>query len=306
MSNPPSHLAHGIVVVELHCRKCGYDLRSLRADGACPECGMQVWLSVQHAVDPAASRLPSIRNPKAVGDALVALTGVMLVGAILLSAPPVLDEIDAWDPAAVRRWSDWAPTFSWWWAGSLTAITLWAILRLAPPIGKESVGAVWMDVARFGAGLVGFLWLAAVFTHHAEAPGEQGARTRLLLHACAGLSAMLSLLGLRGVLEIIGKRSGEYGRSRSGRHGVEALFAAIAVSMVGAAMQYLTVRRLAAEVVGGIGTLLVWASMLMLVIGLAYLVMNAWWIRTALRRGPSSIDQVLLPPLDDDTSIPET
>jgi hypothetical protein len=39
--------AQGVVLADLPCRKCGYNLRGLSLDGRCPECGSAVGLSVQ-------------------------------------------------------------------------------------------------------------------------------------------------------------------------------------------------------------------------------------------------------------------
>ena len=37
------------------------------------------------------------------------------------------------------------------------------------------------------------------------------------------------------------------------------------------------------------------AGVLMVVIGLAYMVLNAWWIRSAIRRPPPTLEQLLTP-----------
>src|SRR5688572_8897843 len=54
MSYPPPPLeypgtvdAAGVVISDVPCRKCSYNLRGLRLDGRCPECGRAVGLSVQ-------------------------------------------------------------------------------------------------------------------------------------------------------------------------------------------------------------------------------------------------------------------
>jgi hypothetical protein len=39
--------AAGVVVSDIPCRKCGYNLRGLHIDGRCRECGRAVGLSVQ-------------------------------------------------------------------------------------------------------------------------------------------------------------------------------------------------------------------------------------------------------------------
>jgi hypothetical protein len=44
----------------------------------------------------------------------------------------------------------------------------------------------------------------------------------------------------------------------------------------------------------------------MAVIGLAYLVINAWWIRQSLRQPPPSLGELVLPVLPPDTHVPGT
>jgi len=43
----------------------------------------------------------------------------------------------------------------------------------------------------------------------------------------------------------------------------------------------------------------------MVLIGLAYLVVNAWSIRRALRRPPPALDEVLLPRIPNETWLPD-
>jgi hypothetical protein len=125
------------------------------------------------------------------------------------------------------------------------------------------------------------------------------------LHTSAAVTAVVGLIGLRGVLGVIGRRSREYRKSRGGRQGVEALIAAVALGLIGAAVRQLAVTKFIPGDWLFIGSVIFWASTFMLVIGLGYMVVNAWWIRMALRRPPPPMDQVLLPILPPDTRIPD-
>lgn len=292
-----------VVATEIHCRKCGYDLRGLKADGRCPECGLEIWQSVLHTVDPAASILPRIRNPKAVGDGLMVFSLCMLVGTLLVTAPPLAAEIDSWNPRGTWRLRDSFPRGLSFGSVAVLFAGAWAIWRLAPPRGKEASGAIWVDIWLIIVGFVGWLLSATLLT---DAILRDFPPSRLLiLHTSTAITAVVGLLGLRGVLGVIGRRSREYRRSRGGRQGVEALIAAIAFGLIGQACRHLAAHRFISHNFIFIGSTVLWASTLMLVIGLVYLSVNAWWIRTALRKPAPPVDQVLLPVVAPDTHIPD-
>src|SRR5690606_22835141 len=70
---------------ESHCARCAYDLRGLSVEGRCPECGLHVWVTLRHIVDPAASSLPKLRNPVGVGNALVWLVSCVTIATLLVA-----------------------------------------------------------------------------------------------------------------------------------------------------------------------------------------------------------------------------
>ena len=126
-----------------------------------------------------------------------------------------------------------------------------------------------------------------------------------MLHMAVAVTATVGLLGLRGVLGVIGRRSREYRRSRGGRQGVEAMLAAIAGGLIGASIRHMAIVRFIPMNWRFMGAVVLWTSTLMVAIGLIYMVVNAWWIRQALRKPPPPMDQVVLPPLPADTWIPD-
>lgn len=48
-AQPPAGLfdVGGVIAIDLECKKCSYNLRGLRADGRCPECGTPIGLSTR-------------------------------------------------------------------------------------------------------------------------------------------------------------------------------------------------------------------------------------------------------------------
>lgn len=293
--------AHGVVLESLHCRKCGYDLRGLQADSRCPECGLEIWASIEHTVDPAASHLPSLRNPRAVGNSLVVLTACMIAGALLMLWPSV----NAFLSSSGRGMPVAVPAAFWVTAAVIGAIGLWSIRTLAPPRGAEPNGTIWDDIWRIVVGFAGGLGLGCAWSVFIDSPGLTGIRQRLALHLATVVFVTIGLIGLRGVLNVIGYRSREYRRSQGGRQNVDLIIAAVATGFAGALLHYLSRAGWLPREWSSVMRALVWASHLMVLIGLAYLVMNAWWIRSSLRKPPPALDQVLAPKLPPDTWIPD-
>ncbi len=270
---------------------------------------MEIWTSVLHTVDPAASRLPSIRNPSAVGNAILWLTLCMLTGTLLLVAPGLAAAIDKLDPQGVRNLQATMPSLAWPYAFVLLAVGLLATGKLAPPRGREPHGAVWTDIWRIAIGLTGWLLLSCASSEYMTSGTTTGMRQRLLLSMASAAFAIFGLIGLRGVFGIIGHRSREYRRSKGGRQSLELIMVAIACGQLTAIVQHAAHESiLPADWIyptQTISTMLMGTCNFMVVIGLAYLVGNAIWIRRALRRPPPPIDQVLVPEITSNAWIPD-
>jgi hypothetical protein len=294
----------------MHCRNCGYDLRGLDACGRCPECGLDVWASVVHSVDPASSRLPSLRNPVAVGNSLLVLTACMFIGALLVVLPTVSATIEDAQPAAgARGWWTRLPSMDWRFAAMLLLAVAWGVWTLAPPRGSEPHGPVWDDIWRLGVGYAGWLACATMFANISDPLALSDRQPRLVLALAGGAFALIGLFGLRGVFSIIGQRSREYRRMQGGRQSVELIMVAVGGVMMGTLIAHAARFGLAPQSwnfgVRTMGRAVQAMSMFMLLIGLAYLVVNAWAIRGAIRKPPPALDEVLLPRMPNDTWIPD-
>jgi hypothetical protein len=274
----------------IHCRRCGYNLYRLPADGPCPECGLEAWESILHTVDPAASRLPQIRNPGVVGDALLSLMIVLAAVSITLVLRPLAQWLDAMDPSGLRSVDRWAPAWLAIVAGAAALAALFWVRRLAPPAGAEPSRGVWRDVRWLGVGLA--VWGALVITGGLMQMAAAPAPAVTAIWLAAAVAAVVPLLGLRGILKTIGLRSREYRTASGGRQGIRAMVAATIGAACGHALLLLAsptgIQSLAA-----LGTVVISISALMVMIGLFYLVANAWWIRKALRCPPPRLEDVL-------------
>lgn len=306
----PRRWAHATVSASMHCRNCGYDLRGLDASSRCPECGLDIWSTVVHTVDPTSSRLPSLRNPTAVGNSLVVLTVCLLLGTILMILPAVAGVLDnAWRSGASSPWWSRLPSLDWHYALLLIVAGVWSVTTLAPPRGVEPHGPVWDDIWRVTVGYSGWIACATMLTRLSDLQSVSQRQPKLVLGVAAGVFAVIGLIGLRGVFGVIGQRSREYRRMKGGRQSVGLIMPAAIVSMTG----FVIAQVARFEWFPGpwrfgvqtIGRVIASMGMFMIVIGLAYLVVNAWAIRAALRKAPPALDEVLLPRMPNDTWTPD-
>lgn len=283
----------------VYCRHCGYDLRGLLVDGACPECGHAIWDTVRWVVDPALHRLPALRNPRRVGDALFLIVACLWAALLLIVARPAALAIDALRSAGTGA-ADWTPPHLTAVAGAMVLLALWPSVVLAPPRGEEATGVVRPAIRLLLIGLVALGSLLMV--------GWFGAPDRVLTILAYRIPtvacAIVILIALRRILVVIGERSREFRTARGGRQRIPAMIAATAGVGLG------QVVRLSAELLGGygagprtaaaldtLGMVVGWISTLMLIVGMCYLLVNASWIRTALRRPPPTLDELLGTPL---------
>lgn len=274
----------------MHCRRCGYDLKGLAASGRCPECGLDIVETLTQIVDPAASTLPRLRDPQGTGTGLVGLVATHLVTACLVVLPHAAPGL-ALLLGSSGSFLTWLPLPARVMAG-LVAVTgfFWLFLLSRAPAEEPAAGAQrnlrWMAA--------GQLWWSTTVVVPAIAE-HFGHTDRALLAPLEALSvpgAVAAFMGLRGLLMLIGLRSRAYRTARGGRQSIDALVAAIiagaAGNLINAAGEWQRI-----ELLSTVGATIYGVSVLLLLMGLVYLLVNCWWIRAALRKPPPKLEELL-------------
>lgn len=290
-SGQESSLKDAVVRTELTCRGCRYNLYGLAAIGKCPECGLDISETIIHTIDPAASRLPKITNPSAVGNGLLWLLISLAIATLLLIARPVALRLDALDKTGVRDYSTFAPKYLPIAAGIVILFGLFAAMRFIPKNGNEHDGTIRKDIRLLMTGMIGLSIFCFV------SGGLQWILVTSwiisLAHIALMVCAIIILLGLKGILRAVGLRSREYRTARGGRQGIRAMIGATLAAIAGVLVRCGAERLGSFPRIETMAMVTTWMSVLMLLIGLLYLVVNGWWIRKALCKPPPKISMIL-------------
>lgn len=296
----PSGLADTMIAAPVHCCRCTYDLRGLSANGRCPECGLEIYFTLQHIVDPAASHLPRLRDPIGVGNAMLWLAVCCFGAVLLLAAQAVFVWLEIVHPRQVGLFG-FAPAHDLMLLAGLAALlALWSVYKFFPSRSHEGSIAVRLDVWLLGLGLacwavtVLVLWQRERYWTFAVVSPEEQIAVRSLLHIALAGSAVTMWIGMQRVLNTIGKRSRAYRSAHHGRQNIRPMIAATIAIAFGSILRMLDEHFGSGESLALLGTVIVSVSMLMLLIGLGYLLINAWWIRQALLHPPPKLQDLLV------------
>jgi hypothetical protein len=302
-------LEHRELARSLYCRRCGYNLRGLRLGGQCPECGLDLWETVVSTVDPAASRLPRLHDPRGAGVALVWLAACLVLATLLMLARPVAHRLDeTFAPLGEMVLSRFTPPWLMIIAGAITLAGLWSVWKLASRGDDDAPEEARGGLRRLAVGLVmiGALSILAglMIPRLDVAPGVSRLPVQAAGHVLMVTALIIIMLGLRGVFRAVGQRSREYRTARAGRQRARDMIAAGLGLGIGELVRLVAVAA-ELEVMQAFGTVVVWISTLMLVIGLIYLLVNAIWICTSLRRPPPTLQELLEAEAEVEESGPE-
>ncbi|MFO0872780.1 MAG: hypothetical protein U0575_02250 [Phycisphaerales bacterium] len=291
-TDPIVNLTRSNVSTSVHCRQCGYDLKGLAATGRCPECGLAIVETLTQLVDPAASRLPRLRDPRGTGTGLVGLAATHLVAATLVIVPRAAGGIELvfGRAASPLRWLPLPPR-------ALAAIVGLSALFWLYLIARAPAEEPTREARRHVRWMVrGQLWWSLTVALPVLA-ARLGVTERALvapLEAFSVPGAVAAFMGLRGLLKIIGLRSRAYRTARGGRQSIDALVGAIVAGATGNLVNAFGIWK-SVPWLEAVGATIFGASTLLLLLGLVYLLVNCWWIRSSLRKPPPTWDELLTP-----------
>jgi hypothetical protein len=292
----PEHLAGRRVAQSVECLRCHYDLNGADAVGCCPECGLPVPFSLAGSIDPIVHKLSPIPNPSAVGRGLVAATIVLAVYSTVtflwacFTMAMALGQVNVLDSLKAFRTDRFQ---GWWWvlvAGMLVCGVL-AYWSFRPQQrGRVPVGTT-RSLALFASGVF-------LLTLGAAAIPLTGGRSVIGLWLLAASPAMtlpglvLMLIGFRGILIEIGQRCLTFRRAKVRRQNIPPILAALGLFALAWGGLLLGIRGQSETFIVicmAVGLL----ALVFVLVGCWYLLLNAWWIRGALRTPPERLRTLL-------------
>jgi hypothetical protein len=282
------------VAVTLPCRRCGYDIRGLRADGQCPECGLGIVESIAAVVDPDIALLPPLPRGRAAAASLLVLTAAMAVAAIAASLAYAAQAIAGAPPGG--------------WRDTLMHLLPPDLARRLPPIPPLAIAVAILAAAAL---------LSASATAVDSRPGTTRPPRPLLLFlglggwlaaaclpiepvslALCGATSGVALLGLGPLVTELGRRSRTYRERTAARQAVGPVLTAIVVGVLATAIGIVVEGELSADAAAPFH-IAATACLGMTVIGFVYLVVNAVWIWAALRAWQPVLSRMVDRPEDD-------
>jgi len=292
-NQPPiiENLKEMVVFHWMPCARCGYDLRSLHADGDCPECSEPIRFTIIETVDPASRRLTSIQNPMKTGNAI---TGI--VTAFTLSFVTAIVTLLIHSPSAlpIPHFFRALPTSALLWAASgfglLSFLFLIPIMQMCQ---RKELKGCRRGILIAGFGLLSWsssLLFIVLFFFHLNLTSKSYAM--LFDTFIPVISAGLVFSGFRKLIPRLGLRSRAFRQAQGSRQRMNDLLAALVVVIVG--RTFLETAPTGSNL-SLLGLIVMIMSISLIVIGLGYLVRNTFWIRQALITPPPALSELLKP-----------
>ncbi len=285
------NLSQMVLAQSLPCARCGYDLRSLQADGDCPECGEPIRLTVIETVDPATRRLTPIHKPRKTGNAITGIvlfffiSSLLAVMALCVDAPKSLPI-----PLFVRR----SPISVFVWASAgFSLLSFLSLIPLLQMCRRKELTGCRLGIMLTGTGLL--LWSLSMLMVNMFLlnSGKNYSQYAMLFDTCFPvISAGLIFSGFRKLVPRLGQRSRAFRQAQGSRQRMNDLLAALFVIIIG--RTFLVVSGPDSNL-SFIGLIVMVMSISLVAIGFGYLLRNTIWIRQALITPPPALSELLKP-----------
>jgi len=284
-----SQLKGMILIHQLACIRCGYELKSLSADSDCPECGEPIRLTIIDTVDPAARRLPPLESPCTIGNALVGVS-LFLFFAVACAVLVLLSNTSEKLPISnfMRTFED--PI----WICVSSALAFVAFLSFLPLIRLCRSGTIQefrAGIALTGLGLLSFAVLMGASRWILLGTTEFGTIITLLFDTMLpALSLGITFTGLRRLVPRLGQRSRKFRLAQSSRQRMSDLLAALVFVVIGRTGISIAEHD---SNLATLGTIMMVLCITLILVGLLYLIRNTFWIRSALCSPPPTLQELL-------------
>ena len=288
---PPiaTQLSGMVVNSSLSCARCGYDLKSLEANGNCPECGEPIRLTIIDVVDPAARRLPPIDRPRVVGNALVGVA-ITLMLSVLCAAIVLVSNAQTILPIPVSFLTLNDPV----WICISSALALLSVIQLIPLMSLCKRGVIQgcrLGIILTGIGLLSWAVLMGASRWILLGSMNSGVVIFALFDTMLPAVALgTTFTGLRRLVPRLGQRSREFRLAQGSRQRMNDLLAALVVVVIGRTC--IAVSHPDSNL-STLGMIVMVLSISLIVIGLVYLVRNTLWIRSSLCSPPPTLQELL-------------
>ncbi len=277
------------VVLSMPCRRCGYELKELEADGDCPECGEPIRLTIIEVVDPTSRRLQPIHKPKTVGNLIAGVVlfyFVAIVIAVLALVSRAPESLPI--PSALRSIS----TISFVWTSALISIiALTCLIPMMRMCQRQEIAGCRKGIVMTFSGL--WFWAISMGINAWMLLNIkiQSSEVAMLIDTCLPVvSAGLVFSGFRHLIPRLGQRSRAFRQAQGSRQRMNDLLAALIVIIIG--RTFLAVSDSDSNL-ALLGLIIMVMSLSLIVIGLGYLLRNVIWIRNALITPPPALIDLL-------------
>ncbi len=230
------------ILIDLRCVSCGYNLKRIALNRACPECGLAVRRTLLYVVDPALSEIASLQNAVKLGLFLTVIPFLLFASTVVLWIPHLLFVIENLS-SSLRT-----PLFGDWFvsrvvtAGVILSAGVLLFGGLRHPAGQKRRQTYDRGLFRAAVGLI--LWGAFVFAiawfDHKNDSGQSSLYNRhninivrSVLRLGADAALFLSITGFPAILRFLALRSLYHRVTQVSQQGFLAMGVAVGVMAAG-------------------------------------------------------------------------